>query len=417
MRRKNLFVFSFILPFILLYFSFTAYAADINAASCSQADVQAAVDSASEGDRVLVPAGNCTWTSSVVLPDSPSITLQGAGKVETLITCNTGGGCLNLGVSSSRVTGFRLTRASGNNLVRAYVKADGWRIDHCRIESSTFIVGILVQNSGAISTVLPRGLIDNCEFHNARVVVNGDLAGEVAGNGLWAAPLDLGTDRAVYIEDNKFVCTVFCNVVDGNRGGAYVFRYNIVDGGYLEAHGALSARGHRKWEIYENFFEEVSADQFHFIFLRAGTGVVFNNVADPTTLSDAKIRMDNRRSFEAISNKCNGTFSWDSNEEPNGWLCRDQIQASTDAFLWTSSSGIPPQEKVPAYFWNNTIGVGGPPIPVIVTSGSVDWIQEGRDYFKDIAKPGYTPFTYPHPLRSETDPLPDPPTNLRVVVK
>jgi hypothetical protein len=29
------------------------------------------------------------------------------------------------------------------------------------------------------------------------------------------------------------------------------------------------------------------------------------------------------------------------------------------------------------------------------------FIQEGRDYFNDSQKPGYTPYAYPHPLRNE----------------
>lgn len=42
-----------------------ARASTIRAASCSQSDVQAAIDAASDGDTVAVPAGNCTWTTAV----------------------------------------------------------------------------------------------------------------------------------------------------------------------------------------------------------------------------------------------------------------------------------------------------------------------------------------------------------------
>jgi polygalacturonase len=35
----------------------------IHAASCSQEDVQAAIDAANDGDTVSVPAGTCTWTT------------------------------------------------------------------------------------------------------------------------------------------------------------------------------------------------------------------------------------------------------------------------------------------------------------------------------------------------------------------
>src|SRR5438045_2195427 len=39
-------------------------------------------------------------------------------------------------------------------------------------------------------------------------------------------------------------------------------------------------------------------------------------------------------------------------------------------------------------------------------------IKEGRDFFNNTPKPGYTPYTYPHPL---TGPLP--PTNLQIAAQ
>ena len=33
-----------------------------------------------------------------------------------------------------------------------------------------------------------------------------------------------------------------------------------------------------------------------------------------------------------------------------------------------------------------------------------DHIQEGRDFFNDTQKPGYTPYTYPHPLATAASP-------------
>lgn len=50
----------------------------INAASCSQTHVQTAVNSAVNGDTVLVPAGTCTWNSAVSITNK-TITLTGAG--------------------------------------------------------------------------------------------------------------------------------------------------------------------------------------------------------------------------------------------------------------------------------------------------------------------------------------------------
>ena len=50
---------------IAICLSSSASANIIQAASCSRADVQAAINSAQDGDTVLVPAGECTWNSEV----------------------------------------------------------------------------------------------------------------------------------------------------------------------------------------------------------------------------------------------------------------------------------------------------------------------------------------------------------------
>jgi pectin methylesterase-like acyl-CoA thioesterase len=56
------------------------------AESSSSVDIQAAIDAASDGDVVTVPAGNATWTSSVTIPSNKGISLIGAGRGNTNIT-------------------------------------------------------------------------------------------------------------------------------------------------------------------------------------------------------------------------------------------------------------------------------------------------------------------------------------------
>ncbi|MCX6747021.1 MAG: hypothetical protein NTU63_02705, partial [Candidatus Pacearchaeota archaeon] len=55
----------------------------IYALSCSQIDVQAAVNNASRGNIVVVPAGTCTWNNTLTI--TKGITLRGAGISQTKI--------------------------------------------------------------------------------------------------------------------------------------------------------------------------------------------------------------------------------------------------------------------------------------------------------------------------------------------
>ena len=68
-----------ILTAMLAVLSCTAQATTRTAASCSQSDVQAALDLAQDGDSVLIPSGAAAWTRPVTLEAPKAITIQGAG--------------------------------------------------------------------------------------------------------------------------------------------------------------------------------------------------------------------------------------------------------------------------------------------------------------------------------------------------
>jgi hypothetical protein len=55
----------------------------------------------------------------------------------------------------------------------------------------------------------------------------------------------------------------------------------------------------------------------------------------------------------------------------------------------------PQQVTDPCYSWNNTALEDGTPRNLASTEPS---IKEGRDFFNETPKPGYKPYTYPHPL-------------------
>lgn len=360
------------------------------AANCSQSAVQKAIDSAASGDTVSVPSGNCTWSSTVIIPAEENIILKGAGIDSTVIT----GGTVNMS-GSSRITGFTFI----NGLIQ--VDGDGWRVDNCKFyNASKWNDGVFVR--GQRENQHPTGLVDHCFFYNSRVLVAGWMG--LTAHALWFQPLNLGMGNAVvYVEDCTFIGTVHSNAIDANYGGRYVFRYNTVTDTYVEAHSVQGYnRAARSWEIYNNTFNQVSRGMWVPMFLRGGTGVVFNNTLTGAW-TDSGIALDNVRDCESrdTSGKCDGSSPWDGNQAGGtGYPCRDQIGRGTDANLWTAFNRYPPQTLDPAYAWNNKHN--GADVPFFQHNNCANHIQPGRDYYNNTVKPGYVPYTYPHPLAGVT---------------
>ncbi|MCK5321621.1 hypothetical protein KAJ38_03510, partial [Candidatus Pacearchaeota archaeon] len=358
--------------------------------NCSQQAVQDAINLAGDGDIVQVPAGACVWVTGVSVSSDKKIVLQGAGMDFTVITRSPSGEeAVNLGQSGSRVTGFKFIDGE------VVSDGDGWRVDHCWFYSEVFSVGVYVRSDRENDH--PTGLVDHNVFYNTRVVIGG-WAGLLA-HSYWYESLGLGTNNAVFVEDNEFTATMHSNAMDANYGGRYVFRYNIVNDNSLEAHSVQgNHRSTRSWEIYGNTINQINRAMWIPMFLRGGTGVVFNNTLTGTW-TNPNIALDNVRSGGSYTfppGNCDGISDWDGNEEANGYPCRDQIGRSTDSWLWTDENPYPPQELDPAYFWNNKHN-GNDVVPFIHNSDDA-WIVENRDYYVGIEKPGYTPYTYPHPL-------------------
>ncbi|MCK5475193.1 MAG: fibronectin type III domain-containing protein, partial [Candidatus Pacebacteria bacterium] len=364
----------------------TPNATTVNVGNCEYVDVNTAVGVASSGDTVVVSAGNCTWTSHISIPDDKKIILQGAGMDSTVITRN--GTAIRMNQSGSRVTGFGFILSSGDSIIG--VKGKSWRIDHCRFNNTAEVFKVAITADGYNVSQYPTGLIDNCIFINSRVLVNGGGTFEQM-SGIWDDPLDLGTDDAVYVEDCIFPHSVFSNAMDGNRGAKSVIRFNSITNTYLEFHSLQGddTRAYRKWEIYGNTIHSDTSSVYLPIRIIAGTGVVFNN-AISGDWNGRVINFYNRRCYDSIgvAGFCDGSSTWDGNQEANGWPCRDQIGRSTDAYLFDKDNlPYPSQESVPAYLWlNRDLGFDGNSSDiagVLVNNSSGDHIQANRDYYNE----------------------------------
>jgi len=444
---------------LLVLSAFYVSAATINAASCSYNDVLAAITSAQSGDTVNVPAGSCTWSSDISV--QKKVFIEGAGMMSTVITANSG--AFDLGYSGAHVgnIGFR-----SSSDIAIIVKGSGWRIHHCKFESTggSKIVMIQPQSNTGGSYVL-AGLIDHCEFKDCRIYVRGSLANwdeSEQQHESWTQSAELGKFDTVYIEDCKFDTKYGGNLFDADMAGAYVARFNTMNGGVFEMHSLYQdMRGTRKWEVYHNTISNSYSSLYYPFRVRAGTGVVFNNVATGNW-DNLAVGLDNVRSYDSTPDRCDGSSPLDGNElGKSGYPCRDQIGRGPDNPRWDDNPLVRTftQPLLPVYAWGNTED-----FEVIANGISRTHIQANRDYYNRVAsftgtsgmgsgpvgnRPSsctpntaywatdeggnwntinsaandgklykctalnvwtefYTPYTYPHPLASGSSPPPPP---------
>jgi len=407
----------------------TLWAATINAPSCSRNDVGNAVNSAGNGDTVLIPAGNCTWTTNLTITGK-YLTLQGAGAGKTIITDGVSKGTYpNIAQvlvwtttqgGLSRLTGITF---QGGTITDSYNKGilqiDGtshqFRIDHCKF-IPTQTAALFVR--GDLLGVIDHNVFDLSAHHGYAMYIMGSSYGDPA----WAQGSTLGTQQNVFVEDNLFTQDQSLGFhyygVDGWSGSRVVYRHNEFNAVTLGNHGTESSgrsRSQRQFEIYNNTWTwNLRGNGFpSLIGLRGGTGVIHTNSAN---ISNGTVSHFIDYQYYRASKSY---LPW--GQCPSVWdlssaRCLDQTGVGKGDLLFgdtPSPTGWPDQIADPAYDWNNLIN--GAVSNSVSNVPSV--VQEGRDFYRQV-KPGYTPYTYPHPLTSgstATDSSPPaPPQNLIV---
>jgi len=219
-----------------------ADAATINASSCSMTDVSQAYNAATDGDTVIVPSGNCTWSSTLFIQKEVSIKGQGIGL--TVIRLGSSVSAMSIQAGMVRLSGFTF---DCNNLEPYYKHMitvgwndgggcdGGYNIANWRIDSNKFTnCGPSdTLGKGAISVFgAGYGLIDSNTFDNC-----GGECIEINSDGYLSRlrssdPGQYSSSKTIYIEDNTFNYTGSFqndNVVEGTSGSRYVFRYNTVN--------------------------------------------------------------------------------------------------------------------------------------------------------------------------------------------
>jgi hypothetical protein len=402
---------------LLGYLTVSLRAGTLAAASCGRTDVQSAINIAKPGDTVVIPAGTCTWTAQVLVSEK-AITLQGAGVGQTIIRNGYSSGAMlafhfRAGQATTFLTGITFDAARLDTGSNPVVSLSGGGTNQFRLHhfSMTNLLerGIAIDMDGREMS----GVVDHCTMEMP-VTSGGSKAISIFGAGggdhtPFSRPLALGTNTYIFIEDCTFTFGgPNDGALDAYNGARYVFRHNVVTNTNVSHHGADSGgyRSTHSFEIYNNSFSSSVRDRMH--YFRGGTGVVFNN---SYTGNYSTFEITNYRSDESHApwGQCNGSSSWDGNAESNGYPCLDQIGVVFDA---NGGQGYAFQ---PLYEWGNTLNGVDLDARVAQHNASIH-IKQGRDFFNDMVRPGYTPYIYPHPLVTggSTQP-PAAPSNLRII--
>lgn len=446
-----------ILCFVLL-FTNTVFAGVIETDSTpTVVEVQQLVNDATDGDTIKF-MGEATWTSTVTV--DKNITINGNGYTLTASGILSYGFFRITGFTANslvRITGFIFNLANWTTGCAVMVNNMSAGVDggYIRIDHNTF-------HKGSYQLIFHhmKGLIDSNYFYNGVLAIATE-AGSVENEMASWANLSAGTIDAIFIEDNHFIANASYTLaysqeqIGGSNAGKIVIRYNSFNGletgessgdsKYLPIHfHGNAAQGDKPgyWErntgtprspsvieIYSNTMDAVRYDMAT-IVLRGGAGLIYNNTSSrtgPTATSfvylwEEEYESDdwtaNLRTAWPAEDQVHNTFIW--NNTLNGSAvtisnisasppcsaypasCTAGLQEDRDFFLHvpcgasdSCTHGKETFSNLNGYTDGNGASNSHPGDGTVYTAhGTMQFTDTG-----DNAYYGYTPYTYPHPLR------------------
>jgi hypothetical protein len=394
----------------------------------SPSDTQAAIDAARPGSTVQIPNGSYSWTSGVTISGKGirllgqsvnGVTIRNDSAVEAIVL-----------ISESK---DRSIEVAGLRFVSGSPSGPAGSCHHVRVVHSPGGKPVLLHDCYfetnyvtvlfGLGWLANEGVIWRCQFFS-----NYNLAGGIqfksANSGSWQTPSTMGMADTngtsdTYVEDCTFT-GIYISAVDFDDSSRTVLRHCTLDNSMIYSHGQdTSPEGARHWEVYDNTciytpsgsppgFPKVTypLNLQAWFGIRGGTGIVADNV------------------FPTISNKNAIQLNvFSINRHSNAIPCQTRYPAARQmGQTWVGAGGYayanaPVDGKGystdPVYIWGNKGTATENPnfvglnqyAPDECGNGQriSDYVQPGRDYILGKSKPGYTKFTYPHPLRVVAD--------------
>jgi hypothetical protein len=219
-----------------------------------------------------------------------------------------------------------------------------------------------------------------------------------------------------YVENCLFQdMDVFCTDFDDNSRA--VIRYSTCNNASFGSHGQdTSLWGARTWEIYNNTFnysttgrsyggEKYPLNMDTWFTVRGGTGVITNNVIDDIPYNKLGFYLTVYSITRKDSIPCQTSYPA-AHQTGQGWSAASTAAYGNPVVKKDGTGAIPD----PIFVWGNTGSetedpgyVGAYPFlpDECGNHQKIDtYLQAGRDYFVNESRPGWAPYTYPHPLRA-----------------
>lgn len=424
---------------IILGFWSNSHATQL-AASCSRSDVNTAVQAATYGETVTIPACSpTTWTTTITV--TKGVTIEGAGVgVTTIVAGMTQGHNTFIliydpdATSRSQDTPFKVSGITfdmnSRNTGGIWLQNDGLTlpITKVRIYNNEFKnLNTSVSEGGSEDTACIRtgtsvegginagdvwGVVHSNTFTDCGIVAEHYGAESNSWN---STAFDFGSTKAMYWEDNTLTGNSVFHY--GGLGGRYVSRFN----NYTFTSGIFQVF----WDMHGNQSGDVCATM--------GAEIYRNTLASSGSATGLDHRGGKLMVFDNVAT--GNSHGWQIRDEADESECPEsnpQPQYVSDSYYGLNTRNgssitptIGPQNVQPlvenTQYWlyqtvfTGTVGTGRGTVlarPITCTTGVGYWTTDEGSWntlgasglFYKCTSPNtwtlyYTPLTYPHPLR------------------
>jgi len=411
------------------------------------------------GDEALSMTGTVTsYSGSTLTMNITSTTGSGSyhrwffsTPSSTVLINNSGTAMFSVTEDTSfdtRLSGFKIQAGTG--------AGDGVDFKYASGGQAIVLQNCWIQQGSGDSTRFSTngGVISNCSFDSptfsmAPEAVHVKIDSPSSGQITWTQPsywgaADTTGQNNIYVETSDF--EAYLNAFDDDDNGRLVWRYNLMNNTGSGTHGAdTSNYGVRYFEYYKNtgvfngYNDGSTFNMNWWLFVRGGTFVVWGNTMAALTSTDYGTRPDVNMTAMNLQRNGGPNACWGAGGGATGTNYHIPRQVGVGRVTGTGTANYPTGkvnnsstdsityvgDSEPAYIWGNTrqplsnitiSNYGGSDCSNPDVSGN--YIQANRDYFNgSTAKPGYTAYTYPHPLAGggTTTNAPLPPINLKAV--